>query len=290
MEQQLTLAGCDQYEAVLKRAVEVNDSGAFIMNVTTPGGALEVVGAAFGLVTLNQRCESHLNWLVGDLLGCGSSKFGDEFDQELDAFAEVAGWSRRRMVQRERTSALFSDVRLRRHSYDEHNWASLMKAQDDAGIHGVGHPLTWNHYRELGLVAGVDVLTLSMMVQIAYALRGSPQSYRHLLNTIIGLSTEEYTMGDMVKELLETASESPSDAMDLIDRWLAVEKEDKPKGKYLLFNGIKVGACTFERVAELSVSRFESANLCLKIKGSNVFQVQSYDGFEEELLEIVGQV
>lgn len=290
-EEQLSLGSWAENQAKVQGGTKLDpDHGTFTLSTNTVKGALEITRAAFGLVAHGQMYETHLNWLVGDLMWNGSERFGDNFDQELDTFAGMVGWTRRRLIQREKTSRLFADASLRRYSYDEAQWREFFPDQVRNGVGGVRDPLCWDHYREAGLVAGIELPDIIKGIQIAYYCRFNAREIRTLLSKAHGVHGAGQ-ISDYLDDVLESAAESSAIAMEKIDLLERQHNEDNPKGKYILITAPRKGEPMISRVAELSPARYEGADMVIKIGGTNgLSEVISYDGISEELEAIPGTV
>lgn len=289
-EEQLSLGSWAENSAKVKGGTKLDpDRGTFTLSTSTVKGALEITRAAFGLIALDQRYETHLNWLVGDLMWNGSERFGDTFDQEFDGLATMVGWSRRRLIQREKTSRLFSDLSLRKYSYDADQWNEFFPDQVAKGVDAVRHPLCWDHYREAGLVANIELPDLIKAIQIGYYCRFNPREIRRLLTMANGQHGDE--LSDFLDDFLDSASQSVQLAMEKLEILENGHNENNPRGKYILITSPKKGEVEIARVAELSPARYEDCDMVLKVGGTNgLSEVIAYDGITEELEAIHGTV
>lgn len=231
--------------------------------------AVSACGKAFFIAKQRQVEDSHLNWIIGDILNDSSSRFGDSFDQEISQFSDEVGWSRRRILDRQHTAEVFGHHELRKYSYSLEAWEAAYG--NEGGVETM--PLQWRHYREIAKVKSADgLLTMLNMLHIAWVLGLSPSDSKASLAALVAQEKD-------VRALRELVDNEPSEVAEQIE--IAKDASKVILGPYLIITNGKP-----ERFHELTPARYEEADITFLLKGRKVLQVTDYDGFNEEYKEV----
>jgi hypothetical protein len=279
-KQQLVKTESEERLVLREGVVQDEETGLYRVVKQDKESALAVTRSAFALSFLAQQSDSHMNWVIGDILVDCRKRHGDDFYSHLDDFAEMVGWNYKQLDQRQRTSKLFCHAHLRCMSYSPKSFAEAYPNMP--GVEGVSYPLHWRHFREVALVAEGDLEDKMNFLRLAWYLGKTPAQTRRLYAAIVRLGLD---VKEEAKNLVGEAEKSAAACEELCADHLK-SGDTRLGGKYiLLFQDAEEGF-RMERHLELTPALYDRCENAYKLVGSNIREIVEYDGHIEEMRDV----
>ena len=203
--------------------IEKSELGTFQVKTNELKDHLEVTRSLFALAHNTRGMHNHARWVLGDVLQASGALHGDDYNQELDTFAELINWDSTKITEVIRTSKTYWSAEMRKLSYDPHTWEYVY------GTKGGEHsPLEWSVYDAVSRNIGeIDDRALDLLSYILWC-QGYTQSRAKSLIKLIACEDEGYT-----EEIAKIAQMAPMAQRDYITDLKNKHKDTAVRGKYL---------------------------------------------------------
>lgn len=203
--------------------LRVTEVGTFEVVSNSLKDHLEVTRSLFAIAHNTKGMFNHARWVLGDILAYSGNMHGDEFQQELDSFAELINWHPPDLATVIRASKVYWTADMRKYSYDPHTWNMVFK--QPGGEHC---PLDWGVFEAMSRNIGhLDQRALDLLSYILWC-QGYSMNLAKRLIKVIAMEDEEYT-----DEIAKIARMEPTAMSQYIASLRDKHKDKELRGNYL---------------------------------------------------------